>query len=202
MKTIRILLPVVAAILGAFLLLEDSSAQPRGARTPATSVAVCDIMDLLNNYERAKDVVARLTTASERIQREGKARGEKIQETNQQLDSLKLGSPEYRKVLAEMEKDQVYLAAWLKMQTGRSMREHHRLTKLLYTDIRTAIGKVAKARGIQIVLAFNRRDMPTNTSVQLAQLIDSRKVIWRDDAIDLTDAVLTKLNKDYKAPKR
>lgn len=202
MKTSRILLPVVAAILGAFLLLEDSSAQPKGARAPTTSVAVCDIMDLLNNYARAKDLIAGLKADSERIQREGKARGEKIQETNQQLDSLKPGSPEYRKVLAEMEQDQFYLVAWKKMQDGRRIREHHRLTKILYGDIRAAIGKVAKARGVHVVLSFDHRNTQTTTSMQLAQLMDSRKVIWRDDAIDITETVLAQLNKDYKASTR
>lgn len=202
MKTVRILLPVVAAILGAFLLLEDSSAQPKGARAPSTSVAVCDIIDLLDNYERAKDLIAELTADGERIQQEGEAKKKKIQEANQQLDGLKSGSPEYRKVLAKMEEDRFYLEAWMKMQGRRGMREHHRLTKMLYADIRIAIGKVAKARGIHVVLCFAHKDTPTKTSVQLAQLIESRQVIWRDDAIDVTEAVLAQLNKDYKAPKR
>jgi len=202
MKTARILLPVVAAILGAFLLLEDSSAQPKGARAPATSVAVCDIMDLLDNYERAKDLIAGLKADRERIQQEGEAKKKKILEMNQQLDGLKSGSPAYRKLLSKMEQDRFYLEAWVKMQGGRGMREHHRLTKLLYADIRIAIEKVAKARGIHVVLSFAHRDTPTKTSVQLAQLMESRQVIWRDESVDLTEAVLTQLNKDYKAPKR
>ncbi len=202
MKTIRILLPVAAAILAAFLLLEDSSAQPKGARAPSTSVAVCDMMDLLDNYERAKDLIAGLKKERERIQREGEGKRTKIQEMNQQLDGLKAGSPAYRKLLARMEQDRFYLEAWMKMQGGRGMREHHRLTKILYADIKAAVGKVAKARGIHIVLSFDHRDTPTKTSVQLAQLIESRKVIWRDASIDITEAVLAQLNKNYKAPAR
>ena len=199
MKTVRILLPVVAAILGTFLLLEDSSARPAAARAPVTSVAVCDMMDLLDNYNRAKDLIAGLKAKTERIQREGEAKKTKIQEMNQQLDGLKSGSPAYRKLLAQMEQDQVYWVAWQKMQRSRGMREHHRLTKIVYADIRAAVAKVAKARGVHIVLSFDHRDTPTKTSVQLAQLIESRKVIWRDGATDITDAVLTQLNK-WKAP--
>lgn len=199
MKTVRILLPVVAAILGAFLLLEDSSAQPKGARAPATSVAVCDIMDLLNNYNRAKDLIAGLKANRDKIQQEGEAKKKKIQEMNQQLDGLKAGSPAYRDVLSQMEQDKFYLEAWVKMQGARGMREHHRLTKMLYADIRAAIGKVAKAGGIHIVLSFDHSETQTKTSVQLAQLIESRKVIWRDKSIDITEAVLAELNK-WKAP--
>lgn len=197
MKTARILLPVVAAILGTFLLLEDSSAQPKpkGARAPTTSVAVCDIMDLLDNYNRAKDLIAGLKANRDKIQQEGEAKRKTIQEANQQLDGLKPGSPAYRKLLMQMEQDKFYLQAWMKMQGDRGMREHHRLTKLLYADIRAAIGKVAKAKGIHIVLSYDHRETPTKTSVQLAQLIESRKVIWRDKSVDITDAVLIELNK-------
>ena len=202
MKTARILLPVIAVVVGGLLVLPDSAAQPARRRAaPATRVAVCDIIELLNNYQRAKDLMAALKNDGERIDRERDARRKKIEQMNQQLDGLKLGSPAYRKLLDEMEEARFQGEAWLKCQGARGMREHHRLTKLLYADIRGAIAKISKARGIHVVLSFDRKELPTKSTVQLAQIMESRKVIWHDDSIDLTEAVLTRLNKEYEARK-
>lgn len=202
MKTARILLPVIAVVAGGLLVLRDSAAQPARRRAaPATRVAVCDIIELLDNYQRAKDLMAALRNDGERIEREREARRKKIEQMNQQLDGLKSGSPAFRKMLDKMEEARFEGEAWLKFQGARGMREHHRLTKLLYADIQDAIAKIAKARGIHVVLSFDRKEVPTKTTVQLAQLMESRKVIWHDESIDLTEAVLVQLNKEYQARK-
>ena len=201
MRTSRLFLLVAAAVVAGALLLNDSAAQPV-ALAPATRVGLCDILDVLTNCDRAKDQNAAIAKDSDRIQREDKARKDKLDEKEKELQSLTPGSPSARKLVAEFEQEIYQFDSWRKWQKGRMVRLQHDYMKDAYADVRKAVAKVAKARGIQVVLTIHREEVPTKTPEDMLRLMEAQKVVWHEGSVDLTEAVLLQINKDYKAGKR
>jgi Skp family chaperone for outer membrane proteins len=203
MSTTRTLLPAVLVTAAALLIWRSALAQPASAaRARPTAVAVCEVMEVLDNYERAKDEMVKLEAKKTWLENEAKLRRQKLEEKEQRLDAVyKKGSEEYRKLLNEIEEDTYNLRSWVDLQKHRGLRQHHELTRQLYEDIRQAVGALAKSRGIDVVLYFERRMPQTKDTLQLAEVMGARKVLWHDDAIDITEDVLAHLNRVYRATK-
>lgn len=197
MKASRLLLPVAAVIVAGALLLNDSAAQP-AARAPATRVGLCDILDVLTNCRRAQDQKAAVKKDARRIEVEGEARQKKLKEKNEALQNLNPNSAAARKLVAELEQEIYQFDSWQKWQKGRMVRLQHDYMKQAYADLRKAVAKVAKARGIQMVLTIHREEPRTKTPTEMMRMMEFKKVVWHDESVDITEATLAQMNKDYK----
>jgi len=197
MKATQIGLLLVAALAAGALVLSQSSAQPASRPAPATRVAACDVVEVFNNYQRAKDLTARLEEKRKAITAENDQRKKAIDAVNMELSGLKEGSPEHEKRLGEMQRLEIERKAYLQFQEAVVMREHHRLTRDMYDQIRKVVAQVAREQGYQIVLYRERDEQPTESTPELLQLIERRKVLYCDDSVDVTAAVLGKLNQSY-----
>ena len=77
------------------------------------------------------------------------------------------------------------------------MREHHRLTRDMYDEIRRMVAQVARDNGFQLILYREKEEQPTENTPELLQQIERRKVLYCDDEVDITAPVLTRLNQTY-----
>jgi len=197
-RTGTYLAAVVVLAVGA-ILWTYSLAQPARATVPATRVAVCDIVEVFDNYQRAKDLTAGMKNVAEKVQAENQQRGKAIDAIKMELDALNPTSKEYDKRLNEMERLTIERKAWLDYQTAKNMRNHHRLTLEMYQEIRAMVAQVAKEQNVQLVLHRNRAKVQTRNTRELLQTIAARKVIYAAEAGDLTEGVLARLNQAYKS---
>ena len=60
------------------------------------------------------------------------------------------------------------------------------------------IKKVAKDRGLELVLFKESEDAKPANLDELLQRMSRRKVLYNANSIDITDEVLTRLNEAYK----
>ena len=67
MKAARVYVLVIAALLGGAVLLGRSFAQSPSTAAGPTKVAVCDVVKVFNNYNRAKDLTANLNEKRETV---------------------------------------------------------------------------------------------------------------------------------------
>ncbi len=205
MNRIRSLVIVLALMAAATLLVSELAGQPAPAQAPAaaspTRLAVCDVMDLLDNFQKARDMMSNLEKQREAVQAEGAAREQNLERMQQVLQGLQPDSPEYTKRLDDAEQAAFELKGWKELQQAKMLREHHRLTNQLYREILQGVGTVARTRGLDLVLYFDRKDPPTRSSPELARVISSKHVLWHDERLDITEDVLSYLNTSYsKAP--
>jgi len=191
----------VVVLLAGAVALKDSLAQPARATAPATRVAVCDIVEVFDNYQRAKDLTAVMKEQAKRIEAEDEKRGKAIDAINMELESLKAGSPEHEKRLDEATRLTIERRAWREFQTAKNMRNHHRLTLEMYNEIRGMVARVAKEKGYHLVVHRNRSKLETQNTRELLQAIAARKVIFAAEEVDLTEAVLARLNQAFRALK-
>ena len=199
MKVSRVFVLSVAAVLVAGVVLTRSLAQDPAPAGPSPALAVCDIVHVFNNYARAADLNAQLNERGQALQSEDTKRAEAIQALEQELDLLKEGSPEYEQRFNEAQRLSIERQAWAKYQETLVMRERHRLTVEMYEEVRQAVAAVAAQRGIDVVIYNVREPLKGETTAQLLQEMQDRKVLYASERADITDAVLEGLNRQYRA---
>jgi Skp family chaperone for outer membrane proteins len=77
--------------------------------------------------------------------------------------------------------------------------------KMLYDKITAKIGAVALQRGIELVLAEQRPELPPDMDQisidQLRQLLGGRNILYNVETADISNQVIAALDADYKAGK-
>ncbi|MCK4602642.1 MAG: OmpH family outer membrane protein [Phycisphaerae bacterium] len=201
MKTSRICLVVIVAGLCGALLLKDSFAQPKASHQhPATSVAVCDVAKVLNNYQRTKRHVAELEEEKASFEAEDDKKIKAIQNLQAEMEDLKEGSKEYERRLYEIQRLTIEHEAWVKVRQGLLIRKRNRMMVQMYKQILEMTGRVAKERGIDIVLFLDDVEIPEGASTKMvAQLLPQRKVLYSTEKVNLTDTVLMRINEAYRS---
>jgi Skp family chaperone for outer membrane proteins len=202
MKKYTVVTLVVAALLLGGLVLNDSIAQPRNARKPISKrVAVCNVYTIYQNYEKAKDNLTKLNQQKKTIQAEVQNRMKKAQEIADTLKSglIKKGSKAYEQQVSEMMRIQLETQAWEKLQTQLAMRRHQAMTREMDDEIMAAVSKVAAEHGVDLVMTPDAT--ADEEEADVLQRISRRTILYWSDRVDMTDAVLTRLNNTYKNSK-
>ena len=200
MKTSRIWTVAIVALFGCAALLTGSLAQPAGTAAPG-SPAVCDVIHVFNNYQRAKDLTADLNTRREAIKAETEKRNKVIDARTLEQESYKKGSPKHKEVGNEIMRLRVEARAYLEFQNAIALQDHQALTKEMYNEITSMIAQVSRQRNLSLVLHRELTPIETNNTAELLRQIRDRKVLYASDTLDITDPVLTSLNVTYKAKK-
>lgn len=198
-KSYWIVLVLAVAVIGAFVI-NHGVAQEKPA-PPAAKVAVCDVLQVFRNYQRAKDLTEGLKTRVETVKAESDSRGKAIDKLQDEMDRLKIDSKEYNDRLNEKTRLTIERQAYLATQDELAKRENFRLTKDMYTDVLAAVEKVAKARGYDVVLFKESPDLQSQNLEELLQQMARRKVLYSEPSLDITEEVLLRLNEDFKAKK-
>jgi Skp family chaperone for outer membrane proteins len=193
---LSLLIGSIALIAAAFY---GSAIGQTSAPAPATRVAVCDVEDIYANYTRARDLVAKLNQDRDAVRAENEERGRAIDALQMELEGLKEDSQECQDRLNEIQRLTIDRQSWLQYKEAVILREHARLTSQMYEQINQAVETAAKEGGIQIVLFKQRPNLQARDTRELLEQIRSRKVLYSDPGVDITQLVLTRLNDAYRA---
>jgi len=196
---LAVMVLVAAAALGGFALTR-SSAQLAGGGA-ATRVAVCNIFQIFQDYEKAKDMLGQLDDRKAKYEAEGKKRLEKIQVLAKELDGYKPGLPEHDKALEELQRLTIERQVWMKLEEASMMRDHLRITKEMVKEVQDAIAAVAKQQGYDLVLQLEPKESKARNAAELVAEMSQRKVIYSSDSIDITGTVLQRINEAYQISK-
>ena len=196
-----ILMATVLAGCVALFLTHVGAQAPAAPRTTG-KVAVCDVVTVFKNYQRAKDLSAEFTKKREKIIEEDKKRIEEIKLLEQVLDALTPDSKQYEANLAKHEQLVISRDAWFQGKTAAAVRWHRTLTQQMYEEILEMVAAVAKEGGFDLVLHKEDVELTSQTTPELLNKIAQRKVLYVNDAIDLTSVVLDRMNRQYELKKK
>ncbi len=94
-----------------------------------------------------------------------------------------------------------YQEAAAELEVEKALRLQH-----LYLKISEAIGELASAQGYDLVIVDDSSQEPefdrnsrVPGQVQILQQIASRKVLYRNPAIDITNDLITRMNNEFRA---
>jgi len=199
MKSSQIILALAVVAAVGLVVATHLDAQQSGAPAAGGPVAVCNVVEILNNCQKAKDLTATLNKERGRIEKEVEKRTAAIDNLTKELKLLTIGSEEFEQRFAEKQRLSINREAWLKFEQTKAMRTHQKLTREMYLEVQKAVGIVAKSRGFKIVLHQQRGKLRGNTTEQMRAEISRRQVVYSNEAVDITASVLSSLNAAYRS---
>lgn len=168
---------------------------------PGTQVAVVDIVRIFDECDQIKDLNVVLRDAKESVEKEAEARKKVLSQKEVELAAFSPDSPDYAPRRDEFARLNIEANVWLQVKRAQMAREHFNWTRIVYEDLNRAVAQVGRERGFLVVLQKRefRPDLVEEGNVEnLRQMIHARAVIYLDDSLDITDAVLKKMNTDYR----
>ncbi|MFQ6047915.1 MAG: OmpH family outer membrane protein [Phycisphaerae bacterium] len=191
---------VVAATAGCVVLWSGRS--DTGAQTAAPQVgpiAVVDMTRVFNECQQIKDINDYLQKQDEQFRAERDKLKEAADQKQAELEAFARGSPEYLERFKQWVKLQTDYSTLVRLRERQMLVDQTRWTRQSYLQIVQAVEQIAKDRHLALVLYRDEMDLKTNNLQELERRLRGRKVIYVDQALDITDQVLEKVNRDYQA---
>lgn len=190
----------IAAAAAAVVGLGFASVQAnRLLKGTPTAVAIVEVQRVIDSLKEKVAIEAQMQQHNEQVQKEKTDRERAVKQMQDELQLLTPGTENHRKKLEAAERAVIELNAWLQFENNKLVRERGTQIEALYQKMLKATADVAKSNGYQIVLfGEGPADFRAENPQQLSTLIQIRKVIWYDPALDITDMVTQKMNNDFQ----
>ena len=165
-----------------------------------TKIGVVNVATVSEKYARTKELEGQFDALRKSLGQQRDALKEKIDRAKAGLqEELKPGTAEYqsrRKEIAMMEAELQWFVESEGQKVERGLAE---ALRSIYDDIHVCVKEIADENGIQIVLAADTvpAEAP-DTPSQARQTILLQKVLYWKPDVDLTEAVLARLNQRHK----
>ncbi|MHC4441769.1 MAG: OmpH/Skp family outer membrane protein [Planctomycetota bacterium] len=176
-------------------------AQSPAASTGGKCVAVVDLVYVFNEFEQTKAFNKLIEQDSQKIKEEMTQKVQNLTTERNALEPYDPNSPDYAKRKKEYEKMEFEARVWQVMQQERQVQIRKRWLLRNYEAITAEAAKVAKAKGIQVVITkedLRVGDIEKVDANALYNQILNRKVLYADPALDLTQEVLGNLNAAFE----
>jgi Skp family chaperone for outer membrane proteins len=131
------------------------------------------------------------------LAKEQQKREEKVTMERQTLAGFSPDSEEYQKRRTAFKEMMINYQAWLAVERETLKEDHFRWIERTYAAVIDGIDKVARRRGVQVVLTREELDTSVEDATVLQKQILNRKVVYYDPALDLTDEVLAVINEAF-----
>ena len=196
-------LVVIAGILG--IVMAWPAEANRTASVGPTVVATVDMQLVMNGLSERADLQVDLAANSQAIESEEKRRAEEIERLAKELEDVVDGS---RRTSLQDELDLKILQrmAWLRFTQQEIDIEKSLMLENLYRSMQSAAKELAEIEGIDIVIIDDSGqafDLLPNSQLsregQVAQQMTSRRALYRDSAIDISEDLIIRMNNDYAA---
>ena len=196
MRKRAIIVGGLALAVGLSAVLNDLRAQSPGEASG--TVAVIDIVKVFNQYRQTLDLNEEFDRRRAEVQAEVDGRDLSIETKAKELEAFHPDSADYNKRRRELLRLRIDRENYMRVAEMDVRDLFRRWTEQTYEQICQAAGQVARERGFHIVIA--REDLEENLpdANALKQQIRLRKVIYHDEKTDITEEVLSRLNRAYE----
>ncbi|MBI2191514.1 MAG: OmpH family outer membrane protein [Planctomycetes bacterium] len=172
---------------------------PRAAAgAPEVRIAICNLSKLYSDCHRSKDKRAELEALRAEAEGQLKEYQQKIEECEKNLPLLEKGSQPYNEKVAEREKLRNEGEAKKRVERDHLERKFADFLKEFYDYAAAGIREVARQQGYTVVLQTSDDDLAKLRRPELLlNRVFTQGVLYADEAIDITDEVMKKLDADY-----
>lgn len=171
------------------------SASSRSAQRPLR-IGVVNITKVFNGYYKRSVREREVNTEREKKQAILKERRKAITRLQQEIELLDMGSQERKEKEKELQKQKIEYETSAKMAAQAFRDRLRNITAELYQDIADAITNYGKTHGYDVILKVEDFDLQSSSIGELQDKIALRIVLYYSKSVDLTDEILSVLNKD------
>jgi len=196
------LLTIAVLATSSFATAQDGRATATKKKAAPSSVALIDMAHVFQNYDKFKVLREGLQAAVQESDAEAKRMAEsfktlqqKLTEQSKQLDP---GSEEYGNIEQQLLDEKGRFESWRAGTQRKLARRETDMLKVIYSDVSKMVGLYARHAEYSLVLRFNSKGVEDEMQPQQAIQAMNRNVIYHEDGNNITEVVLTQLNKQYK----
>jgi Skp family chaperone for outer membrane proteins len=208
MRTDRFLVPslcLALATVGGFAI-SRSVAKPAVAQAPAApaNIALVDLAKLMNSLDELTTRNTELAGRKEGLQKQLNDLRTQMTDIDTDLkDVIPLDKVKERteKMAQRFEIEALYEARGKAYQRLIDL-DNGEIIRDLYTKVSTTVDAFAKREGFDLVLLDDRAiQLPTSraTLKEYNQIIESKRILFASQGLDVTDRLTTIMNNEYKA---
>jgi Skp family chaperone for outer membrane proteins len=195
--------PVFAALIGLTALV---AVPPSVSHAQAAKVATVKPAQVFQKMAETQDLKAKMEGEAAPLNAVGKEKQAKLERLKQERSQLRPDSAGYAEKTRELRAAQSEAKAWQETTTADLDATEKARTLALFKKIETAVAEVAKAKGIDLVVANMVDELPPNvediSKQQFTTILSQKNVWYTTEGTDITNDVIAKLDADYKsAPK-
>jgi Skp family chaperone for outer membrane proteins len=191
---------VVVAVAGAVWAVAASRDHAQSAGPAAEGrVGVVNLARVFKDCDQTQALNVELEAETKRIRLEGDKKMQAIRAEEEALQAFTPDSADWYARNQKLKRLKLEHRVFLALEEDRIGEDYMRWMKEIYETVSAGIAKVAKKRGMQVVLTEDEVDLGVTDPKLLQQLILNRKVIYADPQVDLTEEVLASLNADFAA---
>lgn len=192
---------VAAALIGAWLLVNiPSTAQ---VQAPASRVAIANPGKIFSQLLKTRDIQTQMQARLNALEQQRQGKATEIRDLESQRDLLVVNSPARAAMQNDIFEKSAALQAWMAARKREIELEQKAKTLATFDEVVGTIAKVAELRGIEIVLSEQKPQIPEDmeqVSVQqLHLMLMQRNVLYARALSDISDAVVTQMDAEYKA---
>lgn len=201
MRTLMVFGMAAAVWMAATAINQAAQAVAKpAASTGGTKIAVVDIVKAFDTFEQTAVLNKKLEAHKKKLGEEAEKRAQQVQAEQQALQAFAPDSADWYKQNEKIKRMMFENEVWRQIEMDSMGENHKRWVQKTYQMMVAEIERVAKAKGIQVVLTRDqlKTDVPDSKAL-LAQILNI-KVVYADSdpSIDLTEEVLANLNADFQ----
>ena len=163
------------------------------AATPASHSAVIDVGYIFKNHARFKQAMDKMKDEVMQAENALKAERDRINNQMETLKGFNVGTPEYKKLEAEVAKAQGDFSVTAKLQQKEFMDREAKVYLQVYNEIERAVSQFARDNGIAVVHRFDGDPVDSADRNRILGSI-TKPIVYYDPQIDITPDVLRMLN--------
>ena len=186
------ILAVVVISLGAGY--EQGWAQTKEKIAPAR-IAVVSVRRILENSKTNAQWEAKVRAEGEKIRVELENLSKEIRAIEADMAPRKVGSSDYMDLMRDGTEKQAVLEAKDKFYQQKLGLKQQQQIEQLYQEIIVAVASVAKEKGVDLVVAKEEFQFPSTSLRELTLVIQTSKVLYHAEHMDITNDVLAVLDK-------
>lgn len=170
----------------------------QGGSAEATRVAVVNMQEVITQSKQQQTFQSANAAKGQQLVAEEKTRRDEIAKLATELDPLVAGSAAWLNKRDQIQQKQIALEVWVRVAEQNSQLDLARQYAQAYQAATDAAEAIAKAQGYDVVLqSSGLPDLMTLNIQQLQGVVQGRKVIYGADEVDITQAVLGRMNAEY-----
>ena len=199
----KLVIALVAALAAGVVLpvLAQDGAKPAvpAKDTGPHRVGLVDMAEVFQGYKKFEDLRAELSAEIEKSDAEAKLMVEKMQKMQLEITETKMapGSAQYEHSEKELLSAKGEFEAFRAATQRKLARRESEMFKVIYADTTNMVKLYADYQGYSVVMRFDRKDIDENTAPNEAVQRMNKQVVYHRTEDDITDIVLSSLNKKY-----
>jgi len=196
MKARNIIIGILAAaVISLSVGYEQSWAKAKEEIAPAR-IAVVSVRRILENTKKNAQWEAKARAEGEKIRMELEKLSKELGAIEADMATRKVGSSDYLKLMREGTEKQAILEAKDKFYQQKFSLKQQQQIEQLYQDIIAAVASVAKDKGADLVIVKEEFQFPSTSLRELTLVIQTSKVLYNAEHMDITNDVLAVLDKE------